>query len=213
MDPISKHEKVLKGIGPHFDERLQAHGANYEGLGYNSDRAQEVRFDQLLKIVDKSKTFSLIDYGCGFGSLAAYMQKLGYRFSYTGFDISEGMIEQANKLNPPGSGWIFTTKIADLKPVDYTIGCGIFNLRFNAPDEDWMAYILETLENMDELSGKGFSFNMLTMYSDADKMRADHYYSNPGFFFDYCKRHFSRNVALLHDYEIYDFTILVRKSL
>lgn len=213
MDPISKHEKVLKSIGPHFDERLKAHGANYEGLGYNSDHAQEIRFDQLLKVIDTSKPFSCIDYGCGFGSLAPYMQKLGYRFSYMGFDISAGMIAQANKMKPADVDWTFTTKVSDLKPVDYTIGCGIFNLRFEAKDEDWMAYILETLESMDELSNTGFSFNMLTMYSDADKMRSDHYYSNPGFFFDYCKRHFSRNVALLHDYEIYDFTILVRKSL
>lgn len=213
MDPISKHQGVLKGIGPHFDKRLKAHGANYEGLGYNSDQAQETRFDQLLKVTDGSKPFSLLDYGCGFGSLAPYMQKLGYQFTYTGFDISEGMIAQADQMKPRGSDWTFTTRVTDLKPVDYVIGCGIFNLRFEANDEDWMAYILETLANMDELSTRGFSFNMLTSYSDADKMRADHYYSNPGFFFDYCKRHFSCNVALLHDYEIYDFTILVRKVL
>jgi hypothetical protein len=31
--------------------------------------------------------------------------------------------------------------------------------------------------------------------------------------FDICKRKFSRNVALLHDYGLYEFTILVRKDL
>jgi len=39
------------------------------------------------------------------------------------------------------------------------------------------------------------------------------YYADPGFFFDYCKTHFAKNVALLHDYGLYDFTILVRKQL
>jgi len=29
--------------------------------------------------------------------------------------------------------------------------------------------------------------------------------------FDYCKRTYSRDVALLHDYGLYEFTILVRK--
>ncbi|MBM3138043.1 MAG: class I SAM-dependent methyltransferase, partial [Chloroflexi bacterium] len=29
--------------------------------------------------------------------------------------------------------------------------------------------------------------------------------------FDYCKVNFSKNVALLHDYKLYDFTIIVRK--
>ena len=33
------------------------------------------------------------------------------------------------------------------------------------------------------------------------------------FFFDFCKRNFSRNVALLHDYGLYDFTIIVRKNI
>jgi hypothetical protein len=27
-----------------------------------------------------------------------------------------------------------------------------------------------------------------------------------------CKRRFSRNVALLHDYDLYEFTVLVRKA-
>ena len=55
---------------------------------------------------------------------------------------------------------------------------------------------------------------MLTRYSDEEyiEKRPELYYGDPCFFFDYCKKHFSRNVALLHDYEIYDFTILVRKG-
>ncbi len=32
------------------------------------------------------------------------------------------------------------------------------------------------------------------------------------FFFDYCKRNFSKNVALLRNYGLYDFTVLVRKD-
>jgi len=64
------------------------------------------------------------------------------------------------------------------------------------------------------LCSKGFSFNMLTRYSDADRMaqRPDLFYGDPLFFFDFCKCEFSRNVALLHDYGLYDFTILVRKD-
>jgi len=52
---------------------------------------------------------------------------------------------------------------------------------------------------------------MLTSYSDKEKQRPDLYYANPCFMFDYCMRNFSRDVALLHDYQMFDFTILVRK--
>ncbi|MBI1854500.1 MAG: class I SAM-dependent methyltransferase, partial [Chloroflexi bacterium] len=75
-------------------------------------------------------------------------------------------------------------------------------------------FVCETLPRMNALCSKGFAFNMLTKYSDADRMaqRHDLFYGDPLFFFDFCKRNFSRNAALLHDYGLYDFTILVRKD-
>jgi len=52
---------------------------------------------------------------------------------------------------------------------------------------------------------------MLTKYSDREYMKEYLYYADPLFIFDYCKRNFSKKVALIHDYELYEFTILVRK--
>ena len=46
---------------------------------------------------------------------------------------------------------------------------------------------------------------------DADRMQGYLYYADPCALFDRCKRCYSRNVALLHDYDLYEFTILVRK--
>ena len=59
-------------------------------------------------------------------------------------------------------------------------------------------------------SRRGFAFNLLTSYSDVDRRRPDLYYADPLAYFDHCKRTFSRNVALLHDYGEWEFTILVR---
>ena len=53
---------------------------------------------------------------------------------------------------------------------------------------------------------------MLTSYSDADKKRDELHYADPCAIFDLCKRKYSRNVALYHDYSLYDFTIVVRKG-
>ena len=54
---------------------------------------------------------------------------------------------------------------------------------------------------------------MLTKYSDKEYMRDNLYYADPLFIFDYCKRNFSKQVALLHDYGLYEFTILVKKDI
>ena len=80
------------------------------------------------------------------------------------------------------------------------------------PSERQLKIVVDCLRKMDDHATQGMAFNMLTKYSDADKMRADLYYADPLFLFDYCKRNFSKNVALLHDYRLYDFTILVRKD-
>jgi hypothetical protein len=78
------------------------------------------------------------------------------------------------------------------------------------PAEDWRAHVLTTLATIARISARGFAFNMLTAYSDRDKMRDDLYYGDPCFFFDHCKRQYSRNVALLHDYGLYEFTTIVQ---
>ena len=57
------------------------------------------------------------------------------------------------------------------------------------------------------------AFLLLTKYSEKEYMRDNLYYADPLFIFDYCKRNFSKQVALLHDYGLYEFTILVKKDI
>ena len=94
---------------------------------------------------------------------------------------------------------------------DYGIASGIFNVRLGRDDREWLDYLKTTLDILDRTSRQGFAFNCLTSYSDTDRMRGYLYYADPCMLFDLCKKRYSRNVALLHDYGLYEFTILVRK--
>ena len=98
------------------------------------------------------------------------------------------------------------------KIADYGVASGIFNVRLGRSDNEWQAYLETTLDILNRTSRLGFAFNCLTSYSDSDKMRDYLYYADPCILFDLCKRRYSRNVALLHDYGLYEFTILVRKQ-
>lgn len=200
----------LDQVKSYFDSRIQEHGASPRGSDWNSEASQNTRFDQLLKVVD-DKTFSILDYGCGYGALADYLSEKTYEADYYGFDILESAIETARKAHPGKSNRTFLSDKAKLPVCDYTIASGIFNFRGDQSFEAWTEYLLAILNEFNHLSRRGFSSNFLTKYSDADKMRADLYYADPLYLFDYCKRNFSRNVSLLHDYNLYDFTILVRK--
>ena len=68
---------------------------------------------------------------------------------------------------------------------------------------------LATLDNLNAFSRKGFAFNLLTSYVDWKEGHL--YYADPLFFFDYCKKKFSGRVALLHDYPLWEWTMLIRK--
>jgi hypothetical protein len=52
---------------------------------------------------------------------------------------------------------------------------------------------------------------MLSTYSDPEKRRDDLFYADPLDMFDWCKRRFSPRVSLLHDYPLFEFTMIVRK--
>jgi hypothetical protein len=60
---------------------------------------------------------------------------------------------------------------------------------------------------------RGFAFNMLTLYSDVEKRAMHLHFADPLRYFDLCKRNYAHYVTLLHDYPLYEFTILVKKKL
>jgi hypothetical protein len=195
-----------------FRDKLEAHGASTQAMDYNSTHSQEIRFEQLAKIILKpEEKYSLIDFGAGYGALFDYLHKKGHTLEYYGYDILDEMVQAGNDTHDQPNCQ-FTSDLSSLPVADYVVASGVFNKRFEATNEEWTAYLLDSIAVMNRLAGKGFSFNCLTSYSDASHMRPDLYYADPVFLFDHCKQHYARNVALLHDYGIYDFTILVRKE-
>src|SRR5436190_20750121 len=190
----------LNKIKNYFIEKLDEHGAVHQGVDWNSTESQETRFFQLLKVFDASQKYSLLDYGSGYGGMYDYLVRLGHNVQYVGYDIAEPMIVRGRELHPNNSDCLFTSNLAEVSVLDYAVVSGTFNMKLDMDPETWTHLVLDALNQMNAHTIKGFSFNMLTKYSDADRMRPDLYYADPCFFFDYCKRNFSRNVALLHDY-------------
>jgi SAM-dependent methyltransferase len=201
-------DAILQTVERYYSGRFAEHGATARGVDWNSRESQELRFEQLLRVAERETgRFSLNDYGCGYGALVGYLQDRGLDVDYCGFDLSVPMLEQAQRDYPRAR---LVRSEGELRSADYTVASGVFNVRVDVTVDDWRKYVLSTLESIAGLSGKGFAFNMLTLYSDADRMRDDLYYGDPREFFDVCKRRYSRNVALLHDYGLYEFTMIVR---
>jgi SAM-dependent methyltransferase len=207
---MARSDELRAEVARYFAGRLREHGPTPRGVDWNSDAAQIVRFEQLLRVVDPSGPFSLNDYGCGYGALLDLMLARGWPVDYRGYDVAGEMIDAALARVGEAPGRRFVRAAADLGPADYTVASGIFNIRVGRSDDEWRAYLEQTLDEIRGLSRRGFAFNALTSYSDPGHMRPDLYYADPCALFDLCKRRYSRQVALLHDYGIWDFTILVR---
>jgi SAM-dependent methyltransferase len=209
----NKQSELLSEVARYYAARLAVHGDTPRGVDWNGEEGQFIRFAQLCKVIDPNvPAFSLNDLGCGYGALLDFLAGKHAAFQYLGVDISTEMIQAASRRHADVLQARFLVSAAPDQIADYSVASGIFNVRQERPDSEWYEYVAGTLDVMDRSSRLGFAFNCLTSYSDEDKKRDHLYYADPCQLFDLCKRRYSRQVALLHDYGLYEFTILVRKT-
>ena len=208
-------EAIRQAIGRYYEDRLSQFGPTPRGVDWNSAESQALRFDKLLELLVASPhqddpAVSLLDVGCGYGALLDHLKAVGLTIEYRGFDVSEAMVDAA-RARHQASGSAFTSSVEALVPATFAVASGIFNVKLHHSVEQWRGYVLETIGLLDGLSTRGFAFNMLSTYSDPEKRRDDLFYADPCEMFDLCKRRFATRVALLHDYPLFEFTVIVRK--
>jgi SAM-dependent methyltransferase len=203
-------KEIYSKINDYYSKKIAEFGATPQGVDWNGDESQLLRFNILSKILPTAG-FSLADVGCGYGSYAQYLDKNYDDFDYLGFDFSDGMISAAKKENKKNINFHQIKRIDEIGEADFAIASGIFNVKLDFDETIWLEYINTCLHEMSSKARRGFAVNFLTSYSDEALKRPDLYYADPGNMFNYCKMRFSKNVALLHDYDLYEFTILVRK--
>jgi SAM-dependent methyltransferase len=202
-------DPIHRLVADYYTGCVREHGETARGVDWNSEASQVLRFEKLLELVRGEEDFSLLDWGCGYGALLDHLRGRGVRCRYTGFDLSAEMVARAGARHPTGA---FTAAEEELAPHDFVVASGIFNVKLAVENAEWRTYAIRVLEAMDLKAIRGFAFNMLTLYSDPEKRKETLHYADPREVFDLCKRRFAPRVALLHDYPLYEFTVLVRKE-
>jgi methyltransferase family protein len=205
-------EDQLKKVGSLYENNLREQGVSSRAVGWNTAESQNLRFEKLSSVIqDTTASMTINDYGCGYGAHLTYLLSRGIPVAeYHGYDISDSMLEAASKSLASFQGKLDLQNSMTINTnADYSFVSGTFNVRFEAADDDWKAFIHSKLDELDRNSRKGFAFNLLSTYVDWQEPHL--YYGDPCYWFDFCKKHYSKYVTLLHDYPLYEWTIKIQK--
>jgi SAM-dependent methyltransferase len=190
----------------YYSRALAVHGCTPRGVDWASQESQELRFRTLLAGAEWSCAPTLLDYGCGYGALATYLDRLGIACKYVGFDVAPSMIDAARKANP---GHVFTGAASELAPVEYVVASGIFNVKLDTPTPVWERYVHRTLGLLASLARRSLSFNMLPPASAPRFSRPDLYYADPEAVVSFCEQRLGHETSLQEDYGLWEFTVTI----
>ncbi len=183
-------------------------------VGWRDEYAQHARFQQFLRAIRHRAdvSFRVADIGCGLGDLLPFLRSSGFTaLRYRGYDILPHMVAAATASHDdPNAVFRTLNDMREIQQTDYCFASGIFNAKLDHSDEAWWGHVQECVREMAAKSIFAVGFNMLSTYSDKEKHDRSLHYADPCRVFDWCKREITRDVALLHDYGQWDFTILLR---
>ncbi|MEA2893859.1 MAG: hypothetical protein QOI05_4652 [Bradyrhizobium sp.] len=204
---------ILPKVAAYYASKLAEHGPTPQGVDWNGAESQERRHRQFLRLLDGNRNASVIDLGCGFGDFLRFLRAEGYRGRFTGYDIAPGMIEKARELHGETDDRQWRIGAEPVDVADFAIASGIFNVRGDVADDIWTRYVHRTIDILARAGRQGFAFNVLSMSSDPERRRRELYYAEPTVMLGHCLARYGRSIALLQDYGLYEFTIVVRAPL
>jgi SAM-dependent methyltransferase len=191
---------------------LEEHGARPEGVGFPGEDRHKLRFDKLADIVDTKDPFTVNDWGCGYAALFKHLvEERALPVSrYNGYDISPEAVEHARRFTGDDARVHLYETATLTETADYSFASGTFANIFDGDVEEWRQYVEQSLRTLAEKSSRGFAVNFFSTYVDWQEPHL--YYADPAYYFDFAKRELSRYVSVVHDYPLWEWTLIVRTA-
>ncbi|MDB5619740.1 class I SAM-dependent methyltransferase [Tardiphaga sp.] len=203
---------VIGGVADYYTSKLAQHGATPQGVDWNGEASHELRHRQFLRLLEANPDGSVLDLGCGFGDFLRFLRARAYRGDFIGYDIAPGMIAEASRLHAADARSRWQVSAQPTEAADFAIASGIFNVKGDVSSETWNSYVDETIDVLAKAGRDGFAFNMLSLSSDPERRRPNLHYADAPTMLATCLQRYGRSVALLQDYGLYEFTVIVRRT-
>lgn len=201
---------ILSDVAAYYSAKLAIHGPTPQGVDWNGEQSHELRHRQFLRLLD-DRDASVLDLGCGFGDFLRFLRAQGHRGRFIGYDVAPNMIAEALRLHGEGADRRWRVGATPAETADFAVASGIFNVKGDVAAETWTRYVHDTIDILARAARRGFAFNLLSLSSDPERRAAHLYYADPSAMLSDCLRRYGRSVALLQDYGLYEFTMIVRQ--
>ena len=189
-----------------YEDNVRTYGFDHRGLGFRSRSSQVKRFEALLAVGELDGR-RVLDVGCGFGDLLAFLHERGVTPVYTGIDVCEPMVRRCVERFGDGGRFV-TADVLDYETTetyDYVVASGVFGLDAEGVRER----ILPTLERMVRWARIGVAVNFLSAaYPNPAENRI---YVEPGKAIEVALT-LAPSVRLDHTYLPNDFTLYLYRS-
>lgn len=199
---------VKELIESYYKDKIKPENPDYRVHGWESEAAARKRFGALFAAVDlNGKT--LLDVGCGVGSLFGELERCKIRCDYVGIDILPAMTAAARQRQPKG---VFMT--VDLeeenpfgaKSFDVVYASGIFNLNSGCNER----FLTDTVSVFMNIASESVVFNLL--HERSGDREDEYFYTTPAAVEKLLRRLSPRPRSLEFDdgYSQNDFTVILR---
>lgn len=189
-------------------DALSRNGFHPNALFWSSQEVQELRFQILVNIGVKSGD-SVLDIGCGFGDLSAYLNHQEIPVKYTGIDISADLLARGRDHYPELK--LIEADLFDFDPkpksFDYVMLSGMLNRKFMGSKgaESARDYSCHIIKRMFKTCKKGIAFNLLDARHEWTANRWDLQSFHPDEIIQLVSE-FTSKYQLIDDYLENDFT-------
>jgi len=178
--------------------------------GYRNQVAQDMRFESFSPLVDSAPDgYSVLDVGCGIGTLARHLAARKKPGRYIGLDVLPEAVERAREKTRDMDGVEFVCGDAlsmELNlQVDVAILCDTYCLLKLTSREE----ILESIRSIWKIPRHGLAITLASRYSDVDDGGRATF--SPEFILGWAMTHLSERVVVDHSYAPHVFTLIALK--
>lgn len=191
-----------------YNEVADKYGTSSKAVLWDDPQTQYLRFSELVKSLDFDDCRkTLLDVGCGNGELYKFLNFLGFRGQYVGYDINEKLLSQARSR--------FANIDVQNKDImseemtqrfDYVVLSGLFNVNVGQST----AWVHDFLKKMFTLCEGVMVFNMISTHVTFREERM--FYMNPAEVLTFCIENLSKRTTLAHHNLPYNYTVTVFKN-